>query len=1403
MHNNIMVAGSKDRPPMLGSGRYAHWQSRFLRYIDTRPDGDALRKCILEGPYQLTTVTIPVVPATDEKEAIHFLLTRIGDEIYSIVDACKTAHDMWIAIKRLQRGESLNIQYVKTNLFWEIGTFTSRNGESMEIAKNANPLAIVAAAQQYPDPYYQAPKSHKSYAPPSKQSSSTRYNATAKLKCKEIAKPNTSSFESASEEDIDPEQAQRDKDMQKNLALIAKYFKKLYKPINNNLKTSSNSRFKNVQYDVEYNMFAKERQHSEQPESTRNTCVVEKDDSIVIPDSPDMCDNDIQIDQNAEECDDERVALANIIANFKLDVDENKNIQKQLKKANASLAPELKECKSILAETSRTLGESNSTRDSCLIALQNKQTGLETYKTLNDRTVDNDKLKRVTTKVPITTFEEKAQRRLEVKARSILMMGVPNEYKLMFNSIKDAKKLLKAVEKNLVGMQASKSCDSFRDFGGKAFTIRSDLDTMSMDDLYNNLKVYEPKVKGMSSSSSSTQNMAFVSSSNSNTESTNGAVNIAQTVNTAQAVNTAHGVSTASTQVNVAYSKNIDNLNDIKEMDLRWQIAMLTMRARMFLKKTGRKLTINGNETISFDKSKVECYNWHKSGHFARKCRALKNQDNKNKESSRRSVPMEASTSTSLVSCDGNFMPPTPDLSFTSLDEFVNKTVVENCKAKSSEEEPKVVRKHDDALIIEEWVSDDEENDVLKKKMYCLVVIDDYSRFTWVFFLATKDETSGIFNSFITGIENLVDHKVMVIRCDNETKFKNCKFDGKADEGFFVGYSLNSKAFRVFNSRTRIVEENLHIRLVNVHCLIVLQVQKQMIMQVKLERRQNLSKITFCYHYELLIHYFPKIQRVLMMMDPNLQVIMERRLMKIQEKENEYNDQEKEDNVNSTNNVNSVSSTVNAASTNEVNVDGGIISSKLPFDQNLPALEDVSIIDFSSDDENDSAVADINNLDTTIQVSPTPTIRIHKDHHLDQVIGDLHSGIQIHQSPRGIFINQAKYAQKILIKHGMTSCDSIGTPMATKHLDADLSGTPVDQMKYQSMVGSLMYLTASRPDIVHATCYCARYQAKPTEKHLTAVKRIFRYLKDTINMGLWYPKDTGFELTAFSDSDHAGCLDSRKSTSGGIQFLGGDKYHFIKEKVEKGIVELFFVGSEYQLVDLFNKALSEDRFKYLIKRLDMRCLTQEELEAVHKESGDKLVRAATAAFSLEAEQDSGNTLQSDEDRLKLNELMALCTNLQNRVLDLEKTKTTQHNEIDSFKRRVKKLEKRYRSRNHKLKRLYKGRRINAIHADKDIILVSVQDDVDNEIFYVDDLGGERDCFSRASKSTTITIPKQQAHDKGKGIMIEEPMKPKKKDQIRLDKEAALKLQAKFDEEERLAREKDVKEQEANIVLIEE
>ncbi|GJX23236.1 retrovirus-related pol polyprotein from transposon TNT 1-94 [Tanacetum coccineum] len=281
MHNNIMAAGSRDRPPMLAIGRYAQWQSRFMRYVDTKPNGDALRKCILQGPYKLLNVKVPAQLATDdaptvpehtmletllniieenkahldaEKEAIHLLLTGIGDEIYSTVDACKTTHEMWIAIERLQHGESLNKHDVNVQFLQQLQPEWSRfmtivkqtvdlDKESYhklfnilkqyqkevneirakKIARNANPLALVAVAQQYPDPYYQAPKPQRSYAPTSKQSSSTRSQASTRFKGKE-----------------------------KNLALILKYFKKLYKPTNNNLRTSSNSRNKNVDNSPRY-----------------------------------------------------------------------------------------------------------------------------------------------------------------------------------------------------------------------------------------------------------------------------------------------------------------------------------------------------------------------------------------------------------------------------------------------------------------------------------------------------------------------------------------------------------------------------------------------------------------------------------------------------------------------------------------------------------------------------------------------------------------------------------------------------------------------------------------------------------------------------------------------------------------------------------------------------------------------------------------------------------------------------------------------------------------------------------------------------------------------------------------------------------------------------------------------
>nr|GEY57201.1 hypothetical protein [Tanacetum cinerariifolium] len=271
----------------------------------------------------------------------------------------------------------------------------------------------------------------------------------------------------------------------------------------------------------------------------------------------------------------------------------------------------------------------------------------------------------VITVMLITTTKEKAQRRLEMKARRTLIMGILNKYQLKFNSIKDAKKLLEAVEKKFV--------------------------------------------------------------------------------------NITNGVSTASTQVNVVDNlsdvvicaflasqpnspqlahKDLEQIypDDIEEMDLRWQMDMLTIRVRRFLKKTVRKLTVNGNESLGFDMSKVECYNCHKREYFARECRAPRNQETKHKESTRRSVPVETPASIALVSCDGLGRYDWSDqaeegpnyalMAYTSLISY-SKPLVKN---KTSEEDTKAVRKNTDALTIEECVSDGKEENLTQPKIIKKIV---------------------------------------------------------------------------------------------------------------------------------------------------------------------------------------------------------------------------------------------------------------------------------------------------------------------------------------------------------------------------------------------------------------------------------------------------------------------------------------------------------------------------------------------------------------------------------------------------------------------------------------------------------------------------------------------------------
>ena len=148
-------------------------------------------------------------------------------------------------------------------------------------------------------------------------------------------------------------------------------------------------------------------------------------------------------------------------------------------------------------------------------------------------------------------------------------------------------------------------------------------------------------------------------------------------------------------------------------------------------------------------------------------------------------------------------------------------------------------------------------------------------------------------------------------------------------------------------------------------------------------------------------------------------------------------------------------------------------------------------------------------------------------------------GLQVKQMPDGIFISQTKYVKDILKKFDLTDSKPASTPADPRDkLHPNPTGKPVNQTHYRSMIGSLMYLTASRPDIMFSVCLCARYQADPKESHEIAVKRIFRYLKGNPDLGLMYPKDEDFYLTTYTDSDFGGDNWDRKSTSGGCQYLG-------------------------------------------------------------------------------------------------------------------------------------------------------------------------------------------------------------------------------------------------------------------------
>nr|GEU96435.1 copia protein [Tanacetum cinerariifolium] len=483
-------------------------------------------------------------------------------------------------------------------------------------------------------------------------------------------------------------------------------------------------------------------------------------------------------------------------------------------------------------------------------------------------------------------------------------------------------------------------------------------------------------------------------------------------------------------------------------------------------------------DTMSMDDlyNNLKC---HKRGHFARECRASRNQDNKHKKSPRRSVPVETSASTALVSCDGLGGYDWSD----QADEGPNYALMAfSSLSSNSEGNPQMDLK--DQGVIDSGCS----RHITRNMSY----LTDYEEIDGGYVAFEGNPNGGkitgkrVFrknNMYSVDLKDLVPKGGLTCPFSKVTSDESKlwhrgldhlgKFDGKVDECFVVGYSLNSKAFRVFNSRTKIVEENLHIRFSKSTLNVV---------GSRTDWLFDIDALTKIMNYEPIVagtqsNGFADLK---IYHDDGSKTSSDNGKNFDEDlRKNECKDQEKEDNVNKTNNVNTFSSTVNTTCTNEDN--------ELPFDTNMHALMKKRYMY-------------VNHQDLKIQTFLIEYKRL-KKHCMD-------------------------YIKLLELEVKTTS-----TPMETqKPLLKDEDGEEVDFHMYRSTIGSLMYLTSSRPDIMFAVCACAKYQVNPKVSHLHAMKRIFRYLKGQLKFSLWYLKDSPFDLVAYTDSDYAGASLDRKST---------------------------------------------------------------------------------------------------------------------------------------------------------------------------------------------------------------------------------------------------------------------------------
>ncbi|GJU34422.1 ribonuclease H-like domain-containing protein [Tanacetum coccineum] len=1114
------------------------------------------------------------------------------------------------------------------------------------------------------------------------------------------------------------------------------------------------------------------------------------------------------------------------------------------------------------------------------------------------------------TVIPPISVEEKALKRAELKARSTSLMALPNEHQLQFNTYKDAKTPMQAIEKRFgedINQKFLRSLSQAWTMHTIVWRNKPEIENLSLVDLFNNLQAYESEVKGTSNSTTNSHNVAFLSSN-----STNSAT---------RSVNTAQGVNTASTQGAADSSTTVENFSDVVVYS--------------FFASQPTTPQLDNEDLQQIYPDDLEEMD----------LRAPRNQDSRNKEPTRRTVPVEETTLNALVSqCDcfgydwsdqeeaglTNFA--LMAYSSTSLSSSTNSEVNTVKGTRVNTAKPKAVlsavkgnkgnavkalaylrdkgvidsglSRHmtgnrpyltdyeeidrgfvafggnskggkitgkgkirtgkldfEDVYFVKELKFNlfsvlqmcEKKNSVLFTDTACVVLSTEFKLTDENHVLLKLPKKDNMYNVDLKNVipqggkENLIDLKVNVIRCENRTGFKNrvmnqfceikgikrefsvartpqqngvverknrtlieatrtmladsklpttfwaeavniaCrkpalnfirpfgypvtilntivhlgKFNGKADEGFFVGYSINSKAFKVFNNRTRIVEENLHVKfseetpniagngpnwLFDINAL-----TKSMNYEAVVA--ENQSNDIADPPFSSSLKDFP---------DAGFKPSGEEEKKDAKHLKNEDSEepkntkdprvnQEQDESVNNTNNINIV---------NTASIEDNVVDENTVDDPNMPNLEEIVYLD---DNKGIGAEADMNNLVTFMHVSPIPTTKIYKDNPFKQIIRDLHSAPQTRRMTKSV----------------------------TEHGKKDESGIVI-RNKARSMIGSLMYLTSSRPDIMFVVCACARFQVTPKVSHLHVVKRIFRYLKGNPKTGgcqflrrrliswqckkqtivanstteaeyvaassccgqvLWIQNqllDYGYNFMntkIFIDNESIICIVKNlvfHSKTKHIEI----RHHFIRDSYEKRLIQVIKIHTDHNVADLLTKAFDIDDWnglEMLRMKLGLKLCCQAKVNAARlltttrlplelqllrmrlsmRRGGDSMERAATTATSLDAEQDSDSILGDRPAKT--------------RVLALENVKTTQDLEITSLKKRLKKLEKKKKARTLQLKRrLFKVRiksfankslgdqedaskqRINIAESDQDEEISFVQEDADTQGRYDQDI----------------------------------------------------------------------------------